>query len=312
MIVNKRYIYLFISGVVHWLIDSFFSRFHFQKCTYIEIDSIPKTYSVILSKPVWMWGAEMGSNEHGVCIGNEAIWNRLINDEKDLNKKLLGMDLVRLGLERSRTALEAMDVITKLLKDYGQGGPCSNTQMDFFYHNGFLIADPNEAWIIETVDSEYVEPIHRLDQETVGLLIVAKNPLMKKILDRMLEYNEITRIYKANVKALLPIKPQTIDMPIGKDKFHSNKRRISNTGQRAITHIIDSKMIKEGVCQLDIKLDTGRTHQIRVHLAEIGHPVIGDPLYGTSTLRQLELNSHQIEFTHPLTQEIISVSLDDK
>lgn len=166
--------------------------------------------------------------------------------------------------------------------------------------------------VIYTVDSEYVEPIHRLDQETVGLLIVAKNPLMKKILDRMLEYNEITRIYKANVKALLPIKPQTIDMPIGKDKFHSNKRRISNTGQRAITHIINSKMIKEGVCQLDIKLDTGRTHQIRVHLAEIGHPVIGDPLYGTSTLRQLELNSHQIEFTHPLTQEIISVSLDDK
>ena len=91
----------------------------------------------------------------------------------------------------------------------------------------------------------------------------------------MLEENEITRIYKANVKSLLPIKPQTIDSPIGKDKFHPNKRRISNTGQRAITHILSSKMIKEGVCQLDIKLDTGRTHQIRVHLAEIGHPVIG-------------------------------------
>ncbi|MCH4337639.1 RluA family pseudouridine synthase [Staphylococcus haemolyticus] len=166
--------------------------------------------------------------------------------------------------------------------------------------------------VIYTLDSEYVEPIHRLDQETVGLLIVAKNPLMKKILDRMLEENEITRIYKANVKSLLPIKPQTIDSPIGKDKFHPNKRRISNTGQRAITHILSSKMIKEGVCQLDIKLDTGRTHQIRVHLAEIGHPVIGDPLYGNSTLRQLELNSHKIEFKHPLTQELISVSLDDE
>ena len=113
--------------------------------------------------------------------------------------------------------------------------------------------------VIYTVDSEYVEPIHRLDQETMGLLIVAKNPIMKKILDRMLEENEITRIYKANVKALLPIKPQTIDMPIGKDKFHPNKRRISNTGQRAITHILNSEMIKEGICQLDIKLDTGRT-----------------------------------------------------
>ncbi|QJE24403.1 RluA family pseudouridine synthase [Staphylococcus caprae] len=166
--------------------------------------------------------------------------------------------------------------------------------------------------IIYTIDSDYVEPIHRLDQETVGLLIVAKNPIMKKILDRMLEDNQITRVYKANVKALLPIKPQTIDMPIGKDKFHPNKRSISNTGQRAITHILSSQMIKEGVCQLDIKLDTGRTHQIRVHLAEIGHPVIGDPLYGDSTLRQLELNSHQIEFIHPLTHELISVSLDDK
>ena len=91
----------------------------------------------------------------------------------------------------------------------------------------------------------------------------------------MLEENQITRIYRANVKALLPLKPQTIDMPIGKDKFHPNKRRISNTGQRAITHILTSKMIKEGICQLEIKLDTGRTHQIRVHLAEIGHPVIG-------------------------------------
>lgn len=166
--------------------------------------------------------------------------------------------------------------------------------------------------VIYTIKSDYVEPIHRLDQETVGLLIVAKNPLMKKILDRMLEENEIDRIYKANVHSLLPVKPQTIDMPIGKDKFHSNKRRVSSTGQSAITHILNSKMIKEDVCELEIKLDTGRTHQIRVHLAEIGHPVIGDPLYGNSTLRKLELNSHKIEFIHPLTQESITVSLDDE
>ncbi|WP_270912187.1 RluA family pseudouridine synthase [Staphylococcus saprophyticus] len=166
--------------------------------------------------------------------------------------------------------------------------------------------------VIYTIKSDYVEPIHRLDQETVGLLIVAKNPLMKKILDRMLEENKIDRIYKANVHSLLPIKPQTIDMPIGKDKFHSNKRRVSSTGQSAITHILNSKMIKEDVCELEIKLDTGRTHQIRVHLAEIGHPVIGDPLYGNSTLRKLELNSHKIEFIHPLTQESITVSLDDE
>lgn len=166
--------------------------------------------------------------------------------------------------------------------------------------------------VIYTINSDYAEPIHRLDQETVGLLIVAKNPLMKKILDRMLEENKIDRIYKAKVHSLLPIKPQTIDAPIGKDKFHSNKRRVSTTGQSAITHILSSNMVKENVCEIDLKLDTGRTHQIRVHLAEIGHPVIGDPLYGDSTLRQLQLNSYKIEFIHPLTQEKISVSLDDE
>src|SRR5699024_12581389 len=79
-----------------------------------------------------------------------------------------------------------------------------------------------------------------------------------------------------------------------------------------ITHILTSRMVKENVCEVDLKLDTGRTHQIRVHLAEIGHPVIGDPLYGDSTLRQLQLNSYKIEFIHPLTQEKISVSLDDE
>ena len=66
----------------------------FLQCTYIEIDEVGHTHSVILSKPSWMWGAEMGANEHGVCIGNEAIWTRL-NSKEDIDEKLLGMDLVR-------------------------------------------------------------------------------------------------------------------------------------------------------------------------------------------------------------------------
>ena len=99
-------------------------------------------------------------------------------------------------------------------------------------------------------------------------------------------------------------------MPIGKDKFHPNKKRISNTGQRAITHILSSNMIKENVCELEIKLDTGRTPNSCTS-SRNGHPVIGDPLYGDSTLRQLELHSYKIELEHPLTKEWISVSLDD-
>ncbi|PNI86471.1 SCRN3 isoform 5 [Pan troglodytes] len=117
------------------------------KCTYIEIDQVPETYAVVLSRPAWLWGAEMGANEHGVCIGNEAVWGR---EEVCDEEALLGMDLVRLGLERADTAEKALNVIVDLLEKYGQGGNCTEGRMVFSYHNSFMIADRNEAWILET------------------------------------------------------------------------------------------------------------------------------------------------------------------
>ncbi|XP_077513735.1 secernin-2 isoform X4 [Amblyomma americanum] len=119
------------------------------QCTYIEVDQVPETCAVILSKPAWMWGAEMGANEHGVCVGNEAVFTHL-NGPDDSTERLLGMDLVRLGLERGKSAREALDVITFLLEKHGQGGPCSDTDPSFTYHNSFLIADRTEAWVLET------------------------------------------------------------------------------------------------------------------------------------------------------------------
>ncbi|XP_046569900.1 secernin-3-like [Haliotis rubra] len=121
------------------------------QCTYIEIDEVPQTHAVILSKPAWMWGAEIGANQYGVCIGNEAVWDKL-NSPEDLTERLLGMDLVRLGLERAMSAREAVDVLTSLLDKYGQGGPCSEQtgMTDWAYHNSFLIADRKEAWVLET------------------------------------------------------------------------------------------------------------------------------------------------------------------
>ncbi|GIY15140.1 hypothetical protein CDAR_562022 [Caerostris darwini] len=119
------------------------------QCTYIAIDQVEHTHAVILSKPAWMWGAEMGANDANVCIGNEAVFTKLCG-ESDLEERLLGMDLVRLGLERASTAREAVDVITSLLEEHGQGGPCSDIKPDFTYHNSFLIADRKEAWVVET------------------------------------------------------------------------------------------------------------------------------------------------------------------
>ncbi|XP_042300789.1 secernin-3 [Sceloporus undulatus] len=117
------------------------------ECTYIQIEQVPKTYAVILSRPSWLWGAEMGANEHGVCIGNEAVWGK---EEVCDEEALLGMDLVRLGLERADTAEKAVTVIVELLDKYGQGGNCMESHMAFTYHNSFLIADRKEAWVLET------------------------------------------------------------------------------------------------------------------------------------------------------------------
>lgn len=116
------------------------------KCTYIEIPQVAHTYAVLLSKPFWIWGAEMGSNEHGVTIGNEAVFTRVGQESKP---GLIGMDLLRLALERSANAQEALQVITRLLEQYGQSGNCGLTHK-FYYQNSFLIADVNEAWLLET------------------------------------------------------------------------------------------------------------------------------------------------------------------
>lgn len=124
-----------------------------QRATYIKVAVPSPRHSIIIGRPYWMWGAEMGVNEHGVAIGNEAVFTRLVDRGA---RALLGMDLVRLALEHSNDAESALDTITHYLEVYGQGGPAGYHDKRFSYDNSFLIADSASAWILETAGRFWV------------------------------------------------------------------------------------------------------------------------------------------------------------
>ncbi len=120
------------------------------KCQFVELPGVATTYRHIGSRPYWCWGYEHGFNEHQVVIGNEGLASKYEFD----SPKLIGMELIRLGLERAETAAEAVTVMTELITKYGQG-KFSNDQGVRTYDNGYIIADPKEAYILQTAGHEW-------------------------------------------------------------------------------------------------------------------------------------------------------------
>lgn len=121
------------------------------KCTYLEIPQAEETYDVIISQPFWMFGCEMGANQFGVVIGNEAVFTTELLSKDGL----LGMDMIRLALERTKSAKDALNLIIKLLETYGQGGNCGYHKKEN-YHNSWIIADPKTAFVLETAGKHWV------------------------------------------------------------------------------------------------------------------------------------------------------------
>jgi len=147
------------------------------KCTYISIPQVTETNALLMSQPFWLWGAEMASNEYNVVIGNEAVYSY----EPRRGIGLLGMDLLRLGLERGKTAKEALYTITELLEKYHQGGGCAYDDSSWIYHNSFLIADSNEAYVLETADDWWIaEEVKNVRSISNWLSIRGKGDVRRK------------------------------------------------------------------------------------------------------------------------------------
>jgi len=121
-------------------------------CQYIAVPQVRRTRAVLLCRPFWIWGAEMGANERGVVIGNEAVHARTPAQEEPA---LTGNDLLRLALERADTAAEAVDIIIALLEEHGQGGNCGHLTPNY-YNNAFMVADRIEAFVLETLGREWL------------------------------------------------------------------------------------------------------------------------------------------------------------
>lgn len=164
-----------------------------------------------------------------------------------------------------------------------------------------------QAYYIKHQIDAPVRAVHRLDMDTSGLLFYCKMPFFQAYFDALLKTKQISRIYLAWVNGIIE-KPITIQKAIARDRHHANKMRISNTGADAETAVLP--LAHHHQCTLvECRLKTGRTHQIRVHLASVKHPLLSDPLYGSShpKAKRLALHAWKLQFYHPLLNQTICV-----
>lgn len=153
--------------------------------------------------------------------------------------------------------------------------------------------------------------VNRLDYDTSGLVMVAKNAFIQEEITKQMKKNQVQKHYTAIVEGIVMSEQGCIDLPIGRSGIEGDIRRVVRPdGYPSVTNFRVSRYLN-GASLLDISLETGRTHQIRVHMSHIGHPILQDELYGKMrediSLRRQALHASRLTFTHPMTKEQVSV-----
>ena len=156
-----------------------------------------------------------------------------------------------------------------------------------------------------------IRPVNRLDKDTSGIVIFAKNEYIQECLIKQMKQNIFKKEYIAIVEGILGIKKGTISLPISRKEGSIIEREINLNGDNAITHY-EVIAEKNNMSKVHILLETGRTHQIRVHFSHIGHPLIGDTLYGnaSSHIARQALHAYKISFIHPISKEQMHFTCD--
>ena len=159
---------------------------------------------------------------------------------------------------------------------------------------------------LSNVDSTRPGIVHRIDKDTSGLMLVAKDDKTHELLSEMIKNKEVERIYWTLVDGVIKHDTGTIDAPIGRDSNNRQKMQVTDKcSKEAITHFRVLKRYSNATL-VECKLETGRTHQIRVHFNYIGYPIYGDPVYGRKHKKDdfgQYLHSKSIKFVHPITKE---------
>ena len=150
--------------------------------------------------------------------------------------------------------------------------------------------------------------VHRLDKDTSGLIIACKNDKSHKEIAKQIKERKVKRSYLAIVHRKVQYDKGTINKPIGRHKVHRGKMAVVPNGRQAITHF---KILKrfDKYTLLECSLETGRTHQIRVHMSSIGHPIVGDKIYGKKEESEMMLHAYKLIFIHPRTKKEIKLEI---